>query len=200
MSYNVQLELPDAGTPLRYARKMSHAEFTDFCRANPEMVIEREADGTLNIMSPVPLVSGRRESEIITDLNLYARRTGGSAFSSSTGFTLPNGSVKSPGASYLSAEKLAAFSEEDLRHFAAVVPDFIVEVVSPSDDLAEVADKVRTVWIAAGVRLAWLIDVDTDRLWVYRADHSVELISPLDRVVGGEGVLPGFEFDLTLLH
>ena len=76
MSYNVQLELPDAGTPLRYARKMSHAEFTDFCRANPEMIIEREADGTLSIIFPVSLVSGRRKSEIITDLNLYARRTG----------------------------------------------------------------------------------------------------------------------------
>ncbi len=58
---------------------------------------------------------------------------------------------------------------------------------------------MRKAWIGNGVKLAWLIDVDTDRLWIYRADHSVELITPLDRALTGENVLPGFTFDLRLL-
>jgi Uma2 family endonuclease len=58
---------------------------------------------------------------------------------------------------------------------------------------------MRSAWIANGVKLAWLIDVDADRLWIYRADRSVELVTPLDRIVTGEDVLPGFEFDLKLL-
>jgi len=41
--------------------------------------------------------------------------------------------------------------------------------------------------------------VDNDRLWIYRPDHSVELITPLDQIITGEVVLPGFEFDLKLL-
>lgn len=58
---------------------------------------------------------------------------------------------------------------------------------------------MRESWIANGVQLAWLVDVDNDRLWVYRADHSVELVTPLDHEITGEDVLPGFTFDLSLL-
>ena len=58
---------------------------------------------------------------------------------------------------------------------------------------------MRNSWIANGVRLAWLADVDNDRLWIYRADHSVELVTPLNRIIDGEDVLPGFTFDLNLL-
>jgi Uma2 family endonuclease len=130
---------------------------------------------------------------------MYARKHGGKAYSSSTGFTLPDGSVKSPDTSYVSAAQLSKFTAEDLRHFAPIVPEFIVEVVSPSDTLAEVQEKVRDTWIANGVRLAWLVDVDADKLWIYRADHSVELVTPLDRTIAGEDVLPGFTFDLKHL-
>jgi Uma2 family endonuclease len=197
--YTMQLELPDASTPLSYARKMTNQEFENFCFANPELVIEREPDGTLIIMSPVSFVSGNRENEISIDLGLYARKNGGKALSSSTGFRLPDTSVKSPDASYVSDEQLSSFTDEDLRHFAPIVPEFIVEIVSPTDRLKDAEEKMRSAWIANGVKLAWLIDVDADRLWIYRADRSVELVTPLDRIVTGEDVLPGFEFDLKLL-
>ncbi|OAV44032.1 hypothetical protein A3850_005770 [Lewinella sp. 4G2] len=58
---------------------------------------------------------------------------------------------------------------------------------------------MRTTWIANGVKLAWLIDVDADKLWIYRADSSVKIVSPLNQTITGEDVLPGFEFDLRLL-
>lgn len=195
----MQLRLPDISTPLSYAPKMTNQEFEDFCFANPELVIEREANGTLTITSPVSFISGNRENEISTDLNLYARKHGGKALSSSTGFRLPDSSVKSPDASYVSEEQLAGFTDEDLRHFAPIVPEFIVEVVSPTDRLKDVEEKMRDAWIENGVKLAWLVDVDNDRLWVYRADRSVELVTPLDHEITGEDVLPGFTFDLSLL-
>ena len=99
----------------------------------------------------------------------------------------------------MSAEQLAQFTEEQLKHFARIVPEFIVEVVSPTDRLVEVERKMRETWMKNGVQQGWLIDVDNDRLWIYRADRSVELVSPLDRAIDGEDVLPGFTFDLTLL-
>ncbi|MFT5999249.1 MAG: Uma2 family endonuclease [Neolewinella sp.] len=68
MTYTMHLELPDASTPLSYARKMTNEEFEKFCFANPELVIEREPDGTLKIMSPVSPFSGNRENEISIDL------------------------------------------------------------------------------------------------------------------------------------
>lgn len=130
---------------------------------------------------------------------MYARRVGGQAFSSSTGFTLPDGSVRSPDTCYVSAEQLSGFTKEDLKHFAKIVPEFVVEVVSPSDELEDVEEKMRSTWIANGVQLGWLIDVDADKLWIYRADRSVELVTPLDRTIDGEDVLPGFTFDLRVL-
>ena len=78
-------------------------------------------------------------------------------------------------------------------------PEFIVEVVSPSDTLSDVEDKMRNVWMWNGVKLGWLVDVDADKLWVYRADGSVEPVTPLDQMITGEDVLPGFEFDLRIL-
>ncbi|MEM6770215.1 MAG: Uma2 family endonuclease [Bacteroidota bacterium] len=199
MTYAMNLKLPDANTPLSYAREMTNAEFEDFCFANPELVIEREPDGTLTIMSPVSFISGNRENEISIDLGLYARTHGGKALSSSTGFKLPDSSVRSPDACYVSAEQLANFSDEDLRHFAPIVPEFVVEIVSPTDRIEDAEEKMRSSWIANGVKLAWLIDVDADKLWIYRADRSVELVTPLDSVLTGEDVLPGFTFDLKLL-
>lgn len=193
------MEVPDTLFPLSSVRKMTNEDFEALCFANPEMIIEREADGNITIMSPVSFVSGNRENEISTDLNLYARKHGGKALSSSTGFRLPDTSVRSPDASYVSAEQLANFSDEDLRHFASIVPEFIVEVVSPTDRISDVEDKMRNVWIKNGVKLAWLIDVDEDKLWIYRANRSVELVSPLDGEITGEDVLPGFSFDLSLL-
>ncbi|WP_052333961.1 Uma2 family endonuclease [Neolewinella persica] len=129
------IELPDISTPISYAREMTNEEFEGFCFANPELVIEREPNGTLTIMSPVSPLSGNRENEISTDLNLYARAHGGKAFSSSTGFRLPDTSVKPPDASYVSAEQMDQVTESGLRHFAPIVPEFIVEVISPTDKL-----------------------------------------------------------------
>jgi Uma2 family endonuclease len=195
----LQVQLPSAREKIYLDRRMNGEEFAAFCARNPELVIELEADGRVKIMSPVTPLSGSRENEIATELGMYARKNGGKAYSSSTGFTLPDGSVKSPDTSYVSAAQLSKFTAEDLRHFAPIVPEFIVEVVSPSDTLAEVQEKVRDTWIANGVRLAWLVDVDADKLWIYRADHSVELVTPLDRTIAGEDVLPGFTFDLKHL-
>ncbi|MBK7936236.1 MAG: Uma2 family endonuclease [Lewinellaceae bacterium] len=42
--------------------------------------------------------------------------------------------------------------------YARIVPDFVIEVRSPSDELAAQQDKIKNVWLANGVRLAWLFD------------------------------------------
>ena len=197
--YTMQLTaMPDASPPLRWAPQMTNEEVEAFCFANPELVIEREPDGTLLIISPVSFISGSRENEIITDLTLYARANGGTALSSSTGFTLPDSSVRSPDAAYVSAERLLPFNAKDLRHFVPIVPEFIVEIISPTDRVADLEDKMRKTWIANGVKLAWLVDADNDCLWVYRQDRSVDVVTPLAGEITGEDVLPGFTFDLGL--
>ncbi|SEP80536.1 Uma2 family endonuclease [Neolewinella agarilytica] len=195
----VSLEIPVTVFPLVVTQEVSNEVFESICFTNPELVIEREPNGKIIIMSPVSFSSGDRELEISADLKFYARKHGGKALSSSTGFTLPDSSVRSPDACYVSEEKLAGFTEDDFKHFLAVVPDFVVEILSPTDSLKTAEAKMRDSWIDNGVKLAWLIDVDNDRLWIYRADRSVELVTPLDHEITGEDILPGFTFDLRLL-
>ena len=161
--------------------------------------MEQEADGTITFLGPVGRKSGNRENQINAVLTMYEWEHPGESFSSSTGFRLPDGSLRSPDAAYVSREKLDTIPEEEQDKYLRVVPDFVVEIRSRTDILKDLEGKMRDTWIANGVRLAWLVDVDEDKLWIYRADHSVELVTPLDRVVSGEEVLPGFTFDLQLL-
>ena len=190
---------PHAVAPLYSSKRISQEEFELLCREQPDLQAELEPGGTVKIMSPVGFDSSDNEAEFITELKLYARKVGGKSVSSAVGFKLPDGSIKSPDACYVAPQKLAAFNGKDLKRFLPVIPDFVVEVLSPSDKLADLEAKMRDTWIANGVRLAWLADVDNDRLWIYRADHSVELVTPLNRTLTGEDVLPGFTFDLNLL-
>jgi len=58
---------------------------------------------------------------------------------------------------------------------------------------------MRSVWIANGVRLAWLLDPETRQAWVFRADGSETHIADFDQTLFGEDILPGFELDLRVL-
>ena len=198
MTYTLQLSLPDTQLPWRYPRVMDDGEFETFYRANPDLSMEREPDGTVQIMTAVTPNSGSRELELMTELNLYRRRVGGRSFSSNTLLRLPDTSIRMPDACHVSDAQVAKYTKEELDHIVELVPEFVAEVMSPTDRLTDAQEKMRDVWIANGVQLGWLIDVDNDSMWIYRADGTVTEVSPPDRVITGEDVLPGFEFDLAL--
>lgn len=181
-------------------QRMTDEEFYAFCRENPELKIEQDKYGNVIVMPPVSPESGNHESEIGIDLGLWNRRSKlGRTFSSSTMFTLPDGSKRMPDASWISHEKYDRLSEQERQTFAKIVPDFVIEVRSPSDSLTELKEKMTDAWIANGVRLAWLLDSESESAWVYRADGSTETIIGFDKKLSGEDVLPGFEFDLGTL-
>ena len=88
------------------------------------------------------------------------------------------------------------FSEEEREdRVARMVPDFVIELRSKSDNLRKLRNKMSE-YIESGVRLGWLIDPYEKRVHIYRADESVEILENPHQV-SGEDVLPGFELDLT---
>ena len=181
-------------------QKMTDEEFYAFCRENPEMKIEQDKYGNVIVMPPVSPESGNLESEVGIDLGLWNRRSNlGRTFSSSTMFTLPDGSKRMPDASWISHEKYNRLTERERQSFAKIVPDFVIEVRSPSDSLEELKAKMTESWMSNGVRLAWLLDPESESAWIYRADGSTETIAGFDNKLSGEDVLPGFEFDLGVL-
>src|SRR3954463_3890699 len=99
-----------------------------FCRDNRELVIERNADGEIIIMSPTGGKTGKRCGDIFTDLNVWNRKDqSGVAFDSSTGFVLPNGAMRAPDAAWVSRERWQALTAEEQEHFPPLCPDFVVE-------------------------------------------------------------------------
>lgn len=161
---------------------------------NPGYQIERAADGRL-VVSPTSSRGGRKSGEVFFQLGAWNRRTGsGVVFDSSTGFTLPDGSCRSPDASWVQRERWAALTEEQQDSYAPICPDAVFEVRSGSDSLAELQAKME-MYITNGARVGVLIDPKSRAALVYRPGASVEHHQHADKVPL-DPELPGFVLEL----
>jgi Uma2 family endonuclease len=186
---------------LKYARKMTEAEFYRFCADNPELRIEQDKNGKLIIMPPVELDGSARENAVTTTLyNWWERHNKGLTLSPSAGFKLPDNSTRSSDGAWVSEARLSVVPSEERKKFARVVPDFVVEVRSESDRIGRLKRKMTDVWIKNGVLLAWLIDPKKEITYIYRADGSKEELKGFDRMLSGEAVCAGLELDLRRLR
>jgi Uma2 family endonuclease len=175
---------------------MNEDQFFEFCQRNDAYQIEREASGAIVVMEPTGFDYGRRNVKITSALDRWSEQYGqGEVGESSTGYTLPNGTVRAPDASWISHHRLAATTANDRERFVHAVPEFVAEVRSPSDRPNVIRKKMQE-YIANGVLLAWYIDLPDQHVEIYRADGSVETVQGFDGVLNGEAVLPGFEFEL----
>lgn len=179
--------------------KLSDDDLLKICAANPDLRIERNAAGQLEIMSPSGFSSSAYEAEFVNQLGTWNDQHGeGVVITASGGFHLPNGAVRAADAAWIRRSDWDALTTEQQDKYAPVVPIFVVEVRSPSDRLRALQSKMVE-WIENGCRLAWLIDPIDERACVYRANGAVEE-RQMDDVLSGEDVLPGFLFDLKTLR
>lgn len=169
--------------------------FYQLCRNNPDVKFERTADGELIVMSPVGGEGGKREADLITDLNIWNRQTNlGSVFSSSSGFKLPNGANRSPDAAWVKQERWDALTPEQQRKFLPIAPDFLIELHFESDDLETLRAKMQE-YMKNGVPLGWLINPQDRQVEIYRQGQPVEILD-VPNSLSGETILPGFVLDL----
>jgi Uma2 family endonuclease len=170
-------------------------QFFELCQRNQDLRLERNHKGELLIMPPVGAESGSREADYITDLNNWNRQTNlGIVFSSSAGFTLPNGSVRSPDAAWIERSRWEALTSAQRKKFSPIAPDFVIELRSETDDLETLQDKMQE-YLENGVRLGWLINPQDQQVEVYRTDQGVQRLNlPVD--LSGEDVLSGFVLSL----
>ena len=177
---------------------MNRERFFLFCQLNRDLRIERNAEGSITVMTPAGGETGARSCLVVAALHRCAEEDGtGIAFNSSTGFELPNGAVRAPYAAWVPRERLGRLSPEDKERFLPLCPDFVIELLSPSDSRAAARRKMEE-YRANGARLGWLIDPARRQVAIYRADGSVEQRSEPD-LVTGETVLPGFSLDLAAI-
>ncbi len=181
---------------IQWERQMTDDEYFQFCRINPDLRIERTAQGDILIMPPAGFESGHRNSELARQLGNWALKDGrGLAFDSNTEYLLPNGAAYSPDASWVLSTRVKALTKNQKRKFPPLCPDFVIELMSPSDRLSKAKAKMQE-WIAIGVPLAWLLDPDHRAAYIYpQGCKSEQIVNPEHLV--GEGPVAGFVLELT---
>ncbi|MFS8815646.1 Uma2 family endonuclease [Synechococcus sp. R60.4] len=183
---------------LRPSLELTDEIFEQLCRQNPELRLERTAKGELVAMAPVSSESGLRNADLLGQLWQWNRRTSlGLVFDSSTGFALPNGAIRSPDAAWIAKERWQQLTPEQRRRFAPLCPDFVLELRSPSDDLAALQAKLQE-YLENGSQLGWLIDPESQRVYVYRPGQPVQVLER-PAYLEGDPALPGFVADLSLV-
>jgi len=175
--------------------KLTSEQFYQLCEENPDLKLERNANGELIVMPPTGGETGRSNSKFNLQIGLWNEQTQlGEAFDSSTGFTLPNGADRSPDASWVEKSRWSALTPQQKEKFIPLCPDFAVEILSPTDSLKKTQEKMQE-YMENGCRLGWLIDRKKREVEIYRPGQDLEVLqSPL--TLSGENVLPGFILNL----
>ena len=176
--------------------KLTDDVFDTLCQANPDLNFEQTAAGELVIVPPTGGTSGNRNSNLSYQLEGWNLASdAGRTFDSNTMFVLPNGAKRMPDASWVKRDRWDALTLEQQEQFPPLCPDFVVELQSPSDALADARLKMQE-YLENGVQLGWLIAPKIRQVEIYRPNRELEIVqSPA--ILSGEEVLAGFVLDLT---
>jgi Uma2 family endonuclease len=111
-----------------------------------------------------------------------------------TGVLLERGpdSLRAPDMGFIARDRLPV---EPSPTWSEIVPDLVIEVVSPNESWSEVTDKVQQ-WLAAGVRVAWVVDNRARTVTVCRAVQPWVTLTETDTLEGGD-VVPGFSLPVA---
>lgn len=174
---------------------MTDEQFYELCRANPDVKFERNAKGDLLIMPPTGGETGQSNANLTADFVIWNRQSQlGVVFDSSTGFKLPNGANRSPDVAWVRRDRWESLTPEQRKKFPPIAPDFVLELMSPTDTREETQAKMQE-YIENGVKLGWLIDPETKQVEIYRSSQEIEILDN-PKTLSGEGVLPEFILNL----
>ena len=179
-----------------FTNSISDRALEQLCRENPDLRFETDKDGKLIIMSPTGSLTGEKNADLIYQVQSWNRQYKlGKVFDSSTGFNLSNGAVRSPDVSWIANERWDSLTEKQKRGFAPIDPDFVIELMSPTDDLLTTQQKMNE-YLSCGVKLGWLINPNDKQVEIYCISQGKQIINHPNSL-SGEEILPGLSVDLT---
>lgn len=177
----------EAHMPLTlFVPDLTDEQFEEFCAQYRDYRLEYTAEGEVIIMPPTDPKTGIRNAVITKRLGNWAdavRR--GYITDSSAGFVLPNRARLSPDAAWISKDRL------DRR---PTCPEFVIELLSPSDR-RKLAHEKMLEWINNGAELGWLIDPFQRTVAIYRPGQQIEVREGILEIEG-EGPVAGFVLNL----
>ncbi|MBW4446209.1 MAG: Uma2 family endonuclease [Spirirestis rafaelensis WJT71-NPBG6] len=178
--------------------ELTDEQFFQLCQVNENLRFERTATGELIIMPPTGGETGNRNAGLTAQVWIWNEQNKlGKVFDSSTGFKLPNGANRSPDASWIKLKRWNGLTEKQQTRFLPLCPDFVVELLSPTDSLRDTQQKMQE-YRDNGARLGWLINRKSRQVEIYRIGQDVEVLeSPVS--LSGEDILPGFVLNLEAI-
>ena len=179
-----------------FTDKISDRDLEKLCADNPETRFETTSTGRLIIMSPKGSESGRKNGQLFFQIELWNKQSKlGITFDSSTGFKLSNGATRSPDVTWIRLDRWHSLTKQQQRKFAPIDPDFVIELVSPTDEVTELQQKM-TEYMNCGVKLGWLINPDDKQVEIYRYGQDKEVLNnPVS--LSGEKIMPQLVVDLA---
>jgi Uma2 family endonuclease len=179
--------------------KVTSQQFEQLAYAEQLARMELTKDGELLIMSPTGGTAGRKNSRLIQQVRNWADKDStGEVFDSSTVFVLTDGARRSPDVSWIQLNRWNQLTDSQQDGFPPIVPDFVIELVSPSDlknqRYQDLQAKMQA-YLDNGVKLGWLIEPTAKTVEIYRQRKQVEVLNH-PQTLSGENVLPGFVLDL----
>ena len=152
--------------------------------------------GVLCETMPTGELHGKIVTRLVGALFSFVEPRGlGTLFASDSGVWLERDpdTVREPDIAFTSVEKLPLDAWN--TGYAEMVPDLVVEIVSPSDSRREVHDKAH-MWLSHGVRLVWVVHPETRTIDIYRPVEAVVTLGVQD-ALDGMDVLPGFSCSVS---
>jgi Uma2 family endonuclease len=150
--------------------------------------------GEVRTMAPAGSEHGKRAGRVATPLCawIYSHPVG-EILIAEPGFILARDpdTVRAPDLAFFVTDRVPP----DKPGFVEVMPDLVLEVVSPNDREVEVVEKAAA-WLTAGVRVVWVLWPGRRELQVWRPDGTVRSLGPADELTCKE-LLPGFRLPLA---
>lgn len=149
--------------------------------------------GELVLMSNPTVEHGLISANIVIRLGNYVRQHQlGRVVTAETTFQVGQ-SGRKPDVAFLSKERIP----ENARQASPVPPDLAIEVVSPTDALYDVLEKVSE-YLDAGTKMVWVIEPVLKTVTIYRSPTNIRVVT-FDQTLTGEDVIEGFECSVVEL-
>ncbi len=170
-------------------------QFDRLCIINPDLRLELTPNRELIVMAPAGGESSERNNDLSGQVWYWNRQTDlGRSFDSSGGydFTALGGGKPAPDVSWIEKSRLEGVN---IVGFIPVVPDFVIELRSATDNLKPLQEKMRE-YQRLGVRLGLLIDPKSKQVEIYRPGQEPEILESSTEIDCGE-VMPGFVLSMS---
>jgi Uma2 family endonuclease len=130
---------------------------------------------------------GEIGSNIVILLGNYVRQHKlGEIYIAETTFRIGE-SGRKPDVAFVSQERIP----ENRRQASPIPPDFAIEVVSPSDTVYDILEKVLE-YLNAGTKMVWVIEPVLKTVTIYRSQNDIKILT-LNDTLTGEEVVEGFQ-------